>query len=154
MTNLKINDRKKTIEMTKAFAKKASYYGTEEYIALKNAKADNPTYRPITVSTKRTKPTFKGLTFDYMEHYIKVHDDKEKSIMAEYNRFRGKSNESKEMLADTMSYGAIKKWFLAKFPEFEQFHDNRSKNYENVISKKSSPEISIFDKANAEKKTA
>ncbi len=155
MTNLKINDRKRTIEMTKAFAKKASYYGTEEYVALKNAKADHPTYRPITVAPKRTKPTFKGLSYDYMEKYIKGHDDENKSIMAEYKSYRAKTDEAEELLAETMSYGAIKKWFLETYPEFEAFHKNREtklKNTGNLSNNNEKPEFEVI--TNAEKKTA
>lgn len=157
MTNLKINDRKKTIEISKAFAKKASYYGTEEYIALKNAKADNQNYRVITLAPKRTKPTFKGLTYDYMIEYIEKHDNEEKSIMAEFLSYTGKSDESKGLLADTMSYGSIKKWFLVKFPEFEAFHESRSKMYNNSVIKTKKSNITVIDNIAEEaknKKTA
>ena len=155
MTNLKINDRKRTIEITKAFAKKASIYGSPEYITLKGAKSDNLGYRVITVAPKRTKPTFKGLSYDYMEKYIKGHDDENKSIMAEFLDYRAKSEMAEELLGEAKSYGYIKKWFLETYPEFEAFQKNRKTNIENIDIRNNSnvkPELEVI--SNAEKITA
>lgn len=49
---LTINAAANTIEMTKEFAKKAKYFGTDEYNMLQSARKDYPTF---SVTTKKTK---------------------------------------------------------------------------------------------------
>ena len=68
---------------------------------------------------------FLTLTYSYMEAYIARHDNENQTIMAEYKMLRGKSDEAKEVLADSLSYQEIKKWFLAQFNEIEKFHQKR-----------------------------
>ncbi len=51
--NIKINDKKKTIEVTKAFNNAASYYGSEEHKTLQAAKKEYPNYRVVTKSTTK-----------------------------------------------------------------------------------------------------
>jgi hypothetical protein len=53
--NIRINDSKRTIEITKTFSKLASIYGSEAYNTLKGAKADNPTYRVIVKNPPKRK---------------------------------------------------------------------------------------------------
>ena len=76
--NLKVNHETRTIEMNKTFADKASRFGSEEYNALMLAREQNPGYTVKVVTRKTTKsdkPSFKGLTYEYMEKYILAHDD-------------------------------------------------------------------------------
>lgn len=73
MTNsLTINERNKTIEMTKKFANAAKRYGSNECRDLQNARKDYPTYKVVTRSAKRRNDTFKGLTFPYRKSILKV----------------------------------------------------------------------------------
>lgn len=123
--NITINAKNRTIEINKATATAAAKFGTEAYKLLQEARRDNPGYRVVTVAKKTAKPTFKGLTFDYMKKYIEKHDDAEKSIMAEYLFLRGESAEAKDVNADSASYGEIKDWFFETFPEIEKFHKDR-----------------------------
>ncbi|OUN23212.1 hypothetical protein B5G34_04260 [Flavonifractor sp. An82] len=107
MTNLTINNKARTIEMTKKFEKAASRFGSDEYKALQEARRDNPTYKVIVkTSTAKSKENFKGLTYDYMKKYIAAHDDKDKTIMAEFEMLRGTSAEAKEMNAAARPYSA------------------------------------------------
>ena len=69
MTNLTINAKNHTIEMTKSFSKAASKFGSPEYNEWQNARRDYPTYRVATVTKKGAKPEYKGLTYAYMEKY-------------------------------------------------------------------------------------
>ena len=64
-TGLTINATANTIEMTKEFAKKAKYYGTEEYTQLQKARKDYPTYSVVTRKSV-SKESYKGLTINYM----------------------------------------------------------------------------------------
>ena len=66
MTNLTINNKARTIEMTKKFEKAASRFGSDEYKALQEARKDYPTYKVIVkASTAKSKESFKGLTYEY-----------------------------------------------------------------------------------------
>ena len=62
-----------------------------------------------------------------MESYIEAHDDKDKTIMAEYLKLRGKSEEAVEIGAKSASIFEIKKWFLNQFPEIKAFYEKREK---------------------------
>ena len=122
-----INFNNHAIEMTKKFAKAAAKFGSEEYKQLQEARHDYPNFKVVTVSRKASsqKEIYKGLTYSYMESYIKSHDDEEKSIMAEYEMLRGLSQEAQEVLAEPCSYMEIKEWFLNQFPAIAEFHKKR-----------------------------
>ena len=118
--------KKNAIELTKKEAKAAAKFGTPEYKALQEARKDYPGFKTVTVTTKAPakKDTFKGLTYEFMESYIKAHDEK---VMAEYMTLRGLSDEAKENLLEAHSYGEMKKWFLKKFSAIRDFHENCAK---------------------------
>ena len=124
---MKINFHSQVIEMTAKFAKAAAKFGSDEYKQLQEARRDYPNFKVATVTRKATtqKETYKGLTYSYMESYIKAHDDENKSIMAEYEMLRGRSQEAQEALAEACSYIEIKAWFLNKFPAIAEFHKKR-----------------------------
>ena len=127
MTNLTINNKARTIEMTKKFEKAASRFGSDEYKMLQEARKDYPTYKvAVKTSTTKSKESFKGLTYEYMKKYIAAHDEN-KSIMAEFEMLRAISDEAEASLAEASSYGEIKKWFFEKFPEIKAFHEKRAK---------------------------
>ena len=117
MANIIINERNKTLEITKKFAAAASRFGSEEYMELKAARSEFPTFKVVTNTTSRkSKDSFKGLTYEFMENYIKSRSNSE-DIIQEYNNMReiGKS------VAAVKAYAQIKKWFLEKYPEIAEF---------------------------------
>ena len=120
MTNITINERNNTLVITKKFEKAASKYGSPEYKELKEAKADFPNFRVVTRTTKKKEETYKGLTYKYMENYIKDHDNEGK-IMAEFKIMTGQTKDSMKK----GSYVEVKKWFLGIYEEFEKFHEDR-----------------------------
>ena len=122
-----INFVSRSIEMTKKFAKAASRFGSDEYLNLQAARRDYPNYKVVIISRKSNIKTdsYKGLTYEYMESYIKTHDDSDKNIMAEYEMLRGLSKEAQEALAEPCSYIEMKSWFLNKFPAIAEFHKKR-----------------------------
>lgn len=132
MTNITINTKNHTIEMNKTTAKAASIFGSDEYNALQTARRDYPSFRVVSVSKKNAKPAYKGLTCEYIEKYIKAHDDEEQSIMAEYKMLRGKSEAGKDAMADDAKYAVIKEWFFMTFPQIEKFHSDREVLLEKV----------------------
>jgi len=109
---MKINYTSMTIEMTKAESKAAGKVGTEAFKEMLTLMQQFPNYKIQVIARATTKKScdYKGLTFAYMEKYIESHDDEKNSIMAEYQALRGKSDEAKELLADSCSYKEIKEW--------------------------------------------
>lgn len=120
-----INNKKMTIEVTKAFAKKASKFNTKEYKDLQSVRKDYPNYEVVIRTNKTSKNSFKGLTFEYMETYIKAHDDENNTTMKDFLDLRGLSKEAVEAMADSASYGEIKAWFFEQYPQIRQFHERR-----------------------------
>ena len=118
-----------TIEMTKAESKAAGKIGTEEFKNMLTLMQQFPNYKIQVIARAATKKScdYKGLTYAYMEKYIKAHDNDKHTIMAEYEDLRGESNAAKDVLADSFTYQEIKNWFLGKFPEIREFHEMRSK---------------------------
>ena len=143
MTNIRVNRKMRTLEITKKFDKLASRYGTDEYTELQNALTENPGYKVVVRSTTSSKKreTYKGLTFDYMEKYIETHDDKDGSIMAEFKMMRGETEEAQEALADSMSYHDIKEWFLETYPAIADFHKKREALAEKLEQKRKEKKV-------------
>ena len=121
-----INYTSMTIEMTKTETKAAGKVGTEAFKEMLSLMQQFPNYQIQVVTRAATKKScdYKGLTYEYMEKYIKAHDE-DQSILKEYQMLRGLTNEAQEALADSCSYQEIKNWFLAKFPAIEKFHTMR-----------------------------
>lgn len=114
--NITINERNHTLEITKKFATAASRFGSDEYRELKEARTEFPTFK-VVVKTTKSKNSFNGLTYAFMENYIKSHDDEKQTKYAEFMKQReiGKS------VASAKAYNEIKKWFLEKYPEIAEF---------------------------------
>ena len=88
---MKVNMFERTIVLTKKEMTAASRYGSDAYNELQNARRENPGYEIITVTrtVKTQRETYKGLTYAYMEKYIKAHNDAEETIWTEYMMYRG-----------------------------------------------------------------
>lgn len=125
MTTMKINEKKFAIEITKTYAQKANRVGSPEYYELLEVRRNFPNFKVVVKQTK-SKDSFKGLTYAYMEKYILAHDDKEGSNMAIFNELRGKSTAADEAQADSLTYGEIKLWFLDTYPAIKNFHESRA----------------------------
>lgn len=105
-----INHANNTIEMTKQFAKASGVYGSDAYKMLLKAKKQLPTYTVIVKETpknKQPRDNYKGLTYDYMERYIKEKPNHE-DILKEFNELRGISTEYEAIMKKT-SYLKVKK---------------------------------------------
>ena len=138
MTNITVNEKARSIELTKKDYAKACKYGTQEYIDLQEVRKAYPTFKVVEVTRKapkNDKPTFKGLTYEYMEKYIMAHDDENQTIMNEYLALRGKS-EAEEDLETSFNYQEMKDWFLDKFPAFNEYHTKRAELIEKSKQKK------------------
>ena len=127
-TNLMISTRSHSLVLTKTFAAKAAIFGSDEYKMLQEARRDYPDYKVTVGKTKNKeqKNVFTGLDYDYMEKYIKAHDDDKQSIMNEYLMLRGKSDDALEIQAGSASFLEIRSWFLKTFSAIEAFYTKRA----------------------------
>lgn len=120
MTNyIKVDHDNRSLIMDRTFAKKASIVGSKEYNLLQEAREH---YEEYTVTRKTIKKApnqeyYKGLTYEYMEEYIKTHEPKEtlEKTLAEF----------REMIliskCHSRRYPVIKNWFLEKYPEVKEY---------------------------------
>ncbi len=145
MTNITVNEKARSIELTKKDYAKACKYGTQEYTDLQEVRKAYPTFKVVEVThkaTKSDKPSYKGLTYEYMEKYIKSHDNAEEN-MAEYMELRGISEEGEEALAESLNYQEMKEWFLDKYPEIANFHQKRAELLEKAQQKKEAKRVAF-----------
>lgn len=131
MTNsIVINDKNRTIEITKSFAAAAKRFGSQEYEMLQTARSHYPNYYVKIKSAARKADCFKGLTFDYMEKYIKSHKEE---LLSDFYTLCGKTETGEEQkFAAAATYGEIKKWFLNQFPEL----NIKRKSIDEILGKK------------------
>lgn len=119
-----INYKNRAIELTKAEEKAASRYGTDAYNALREIRRDFPTFSVVVKKTSVKRDTFKGLTYDYMERYIKAHPVEGKNLLDDFYALLAKDANGGKLddeFAESASYGEIKKWFLNQYPAFAAY---------------------------------
>lgn len=121
MTNVRINNTNRTIEVSKSFYKKASIFKSEEYDLLKEARADFPNFKVVVKTAGKRKDNFKGLTLDYMKTYIEEHEEGTEILIHFYRHCGCDENGQEIDFAKKSSYGEIKKWFLKQYPIFTEY---------------------------------
>jgi hypothetical protein len=107
MTNIKINYKNSTIEITKAFSEKAGKYGSKAYNDLQDAMKKNPGYT-LTIKANSGNNSFKGMDYNFMIEYIQKHDNAD-TILDAFNKLK----------ASELTYGEIKQWFISTYPVFK-----------------------------------
>ena len=140
MTNITINAKNATIELTKVFAKNASRFGSEEYKQLQQARADYPTFRVVIRKAGKSVDHLKGLTFDFMLEYISSHDKKFEdgtTVKEAFLQLSARDEDGKKIEGvEYASYGEIKKWFLEQYPELNSKRKEQRKNINDILRKK------------------
>ena len=122
----KVDFTSKTLTMTKAFEEKAQNPESKEFAILMNLQNSIPGLiverkTHATPSKYRTKDgetfncnQFKNLTYDNMESFIKrLPNNKELEKSFDFLKNYGS-------LPQTSRYTAVRKWFVAQFPEFRK----------------------------------
>lgn len=111
-----INDNEALV--TKAFAKKAIIFGTEEYQLWKAYRVDFPAAKMVTKSIKKnpTKKTYKNLTYTNMELFFKQQPNS-KELLAEFEKQKELSKIQEN------PYRAVLAWFLKRFPNYDDYKD-------------------------------
>ncbi len=110
MTTFTINRNNRTIIISKAFEKKASKFGSEEYYALVEAQRDNAGFRVVVKENSRKPKAGSKITLDEMRRYIELRDNEEKTEMAE---FEAQLNSK----AHKHNFFSVQKWFVEKYPQ-------------------------------------
>lgn len=109
------------IEMNTTFAKMTQNPLSDEYALLQKTRMENPTFtvRRRQIKANPKKDTYKGLTYEYMEHYIGTHepDDQVDEVLAHFEELKLIS----QCHGKRLRYPTIKKWFLKKYPEVAKF---------------------------------
>lgn len=118
---LKIDFANRTIIMDREFAKNASNTFSAEYQKLQAVRAENPDFTVVRKTIKKNpkKESYKGLTYQYMEDYITMHEPKEsrKAVLDEFYEKRLIS----QCHSQAFRYPVIKQWFLERYPEIMEF---------------------------------
>ena len=119
--DLRIDFTKNEIIMSRSFEKCASIAGSEEYRRLQLVRQDYPTFSVVRRSIKKapTKETYAGLTYEYMRDYIILHSTPEDELaaVAEFDELILVS----KCHSKSQRYPVIKKWFLTKYPQADDF---------------------------------
>ena len=117
MANIKINNTKREIVITKAFAKKAEQFRSDEYYELREVKNDNPTFK-VVVNKASKRDTMKGLTFKFIKQYVEKNGTE-----AQMDEFETMTKNEDGI--QSMSYGEVKEWFIVSFPEVVEIFKQR-----------------------------
>ena len=118
-----ISHNKKTITLTKTYAKKANIPGTKEFRELAQLHKNYPDYdivmRTATVSDSKEK--HEGLTIELMEKIIARQPELKKEY-ADFVAFWGREVKDQKNPGKTViraPYGKTKSWFLKKIPNYQ-----------------------------------
>ena len=107
-------------QVTKAFAKNAVIFGTEEYKLWREYRKDFPDAKMVTKTIKKNpeKKTYRNLTYKNMELFISVQPKKEdeNGNVIDYR----KEFERQKLMSKVQSnpYKAVLAWFLATFENY------------------------------------
>lgn len=126
---LRVNENKCRIEMTKEFAKKAQFYGTDEYKDLQNVKKDYPNFKVMTVATKNTNK-YRGLTIDGMKAVIEKYGTDEQK--AKFHEFLADDEFSKALGLKKASVSTIAKWFMSEMNTLKEAFDKKKAEENNA----------------------
>lgn len=128
----------KRIEMSKNEAKAAGKLNTPEAKMLKEYRKEYPGFELYIKPAIRRKTEFKGLDYKYMRTYIQKckREDKE-AIMEKFNTLTAQDKkdgkENTEHL-EAASYLDVKSWFLATFPEIENYREEHKKKVQTILA--------------------
>ena len=120
-SRLSVKYAKSVIEVNTIFAKMMENPRSDEYELLQKIKMENPgfTVSRRQIKSNPKKDTYKGLTYEYMEHYIGTHepDDQVDEVLAHFEELKLIS----QCHGKRLRYPTIKKWFLNRYPDVAQF---------------------------------
>ena len=111
---LHVDHKAQTIEMTKAFYKEASIFGSKAYKTLNEARRDNPNY-DFVILRQKAKDSHKGLGLDFMKKYIEK-NDKDGKVKEVFEKCTT-TKKGKLALEDGIAFWDLRDWFFVQYPE-------------------------------------
>lgn len=116
-----INFETNEARVTKAFEKAANTFGTPEYRAWKACLSENPGIRMVTktIKKKADKRTYKNMTYENMELYIR---ETRRELLDEFQRQKRISS------IQSSPYRAVLAWFLDQFEDYDSYKNFFSKD--------------------------
>ena len=114
------------IIMDRTFAKCYRDTMSDEYTHLQRIRADYPNFAVVRRRIKKNthQEHYAGLTYAYMEEYIRTHESKEilNAVLAEFKELKVIS----KCHSRSRRYAPIKRWFLEKYPAIEDFGKDKA----------------------------
>lgn len=100
-------------EVSKAFAKKARIFGSEEYKLWMAYRQEHPKAKMEIkeIKSKKGKQTYKGLSYGKMEEIIK---ERKPELL-------GKFESLKKSPFEKNAYHATRAWFVAEIPDYKEY---------------------------------
>ena len=118
---IRINHFEKKILISKTFQKAAMNPTSREYAELMEVMSNHPNYTLDQRAIKKNpkKETYAGLTYEFMRDYIILHSSPENELatVAEFDELILVS----KCHSKSQRYPVIKKWFLTKYPQADDF---------------------------------
>lgn len=131
-----VNRAKKVIEITKAFDKASSYFGSEEYEMRKRVLDENPGFSiVIKGSSKRTLE--EKITLKDIYYYVNKKSGEDSAEMRELKELHGtKAKDAEDMfeVVETASFQKIKEWFFCTYPEVGKRTENRTQRINEILA--------------------
>lgn len=105
-------------QVTKAFAKKAVIFGTDEYKLWREYRVDFPNAKMVTKTIKKNpnKKSYKNHTYENMRLFISAQDDNKK-LLEEFEK------QIKLSKVQENPYRAVLAWFLSTFEGYSTYKD-------------------------------
>ena len=125
------NFTKKVIEMSTTEAKAAGKFGSPEFNELQGLRAAYPSFQIVVKAPKKAKNQLK-IDYNFMETYIKGHDNAEEN-MNKLNILRGKKADE-GVYVETVNFMDIKKWFLATYPEIKEAQKKYREQIDEILN--------------------
>ena len=132
-TAIRLDFDKNLIILNSTFAKKARRIGSPEYNQLQEVHSEFSTFKVVQrqIKKKPDQEHYKGLTYDYMRAYIAetvgkdnaADEEREAAVKEALDVLESKILISK-CHSNTQRYPAIRKWFLATYPEVKEVFKN------------------------------
>jgi hypothetical protein len=127
-----INEAKKVFEMNAAEYKAAMTYGTEEYKALREMRADYPGFRAVEMKPKKSKSPLDKLDMKTVRAYVRAHgSDTQKQ---EFLDMSTSHYTESGVYIEAKSFFEVKKWFLVEFPKYKEAVDDHEKEMERIFT--------------------
>lgn len=123
---LTVDPANRRIIMDRTFAKCYRDTMSDEYTHLQRIRADYPNFAVVRRRIKKNthQEHYAGLTYAYMEEYIRTHESKEilNAVLAEFKELKVIS----KCHSRSRRYAPIKRWFLEKYPAIEDFGKDKA----------------------------